>query len=483
MILKEVFSSSSTFQTVLLVKKNFVPGPSSRPSAWIDDIEKKKTSNNSYSSLLASITDHYENNNLLMLSTNQTMFLSSPFDYQFHNGTQLSPSSSPSSSTLISVVLGVILFTITIWTILGNILVILAFVLDKQIRQGGMSNYLIINLAISDLLLGIAVLPFSASYSTFGIWYFGKFLCEFWLAIDVLCSTASIWVRRKEWNCEERRRTVLLFEGLLMIAFDRYIATNYPIRYRHHRHSIRLALSYICVAWFVSLAICLLPTLFFEKKVPIVSSSQNRTLFVSPTKYTSTNRQCELYKDLKFVLISSLLSFYIPLIIMIFLYVKVLYAIRQQSRKMKKKTNTGELLPRKRDAENAPCYADPSSKRAFLSCCFSDPPSPLANEDLSPGDQQQQQPLGRREITAEARVTRSLAIVIGCFICCWLPFFTLYIIRAVCLCLSFNAIEFFVWLGYSNSSINPVLYAILNKNFRLAFKNIFLSMKKGLFCL
>lgn len=199
MILKEVFSSSSTFQTVLLVKKNFVPGPSSRPSAWIDDIERRKTSNNSYSSLLASLTDHYENNNLLMLSTNQTMFLSSPFDYQFHNGTQLSP-----SSTWISVVLGVILFTITIWTILGNILVILAFVLDKQIRQGGMSNYLIINLAISDLLLGIAVLPFSASYSTFGIWYFGKFLCEFWLAIDVLCSTASIWVRRKEVNCEGR---------------------------------------------------------------------------------------------------------------------------------------------------------------------------------------------------------------------------------------------------------------------------------------
>jgi hypothetical protein len=95
----------------------------------------------------------------------------------------------------ISIFIGIILFTITIWTILGNILVILAFVIDKQIRQGGMSNYLIINLAISDLLLGIAVLPFSASYSTFGIWYFGKFLCEFWLAVDVLCSTASIWVK------------------------------------------------------------------------------------------------------------------------------------------------------------------------------------------------------------------------------------------------------------------------------------------------
>ena len=95
--------------------------------------------------------------------------------------------------------------------------------------------------------------------------------------------------------------------------------------------------------------------------------------------------------------------------------------------------------------------------------------------------QRDQQPLGRRELSAEVRVTRSLAVIVGCFICCWLPFFTLYIIRAICHCLSFNAIEFFVWLGYSNSSINPILYAILNRNFHLAFKNIFLSIKKIIF--
>jgi hypothetical protein len=131
-----------------------------------------------------------------------------------------------------------------------------------------------------------------------------------------------------------------------MIAFDRYIATNYPIRYRHHRHSISLALSYICVAWFVSIVICLLPTLFFEKQIQIYSEEKNRTIYISPTKYNSSNRQCELYKDLNFVVTSSLLSFYIPLIIMIFLYGKVLYAIRQQSLKMNKKVTTSILINR-----------------------------------------------------------------------------------------------------------------------------------------
>jgi hypothetical protein len=141
---------------------------------------------------------------------------------------------------------------------------------------------------------------------------------------------------------------------------------------------------------------------------------------------------------------------------MIFLYGKVLYAIKQQSlirhkTSSKTKSNDDNFQPRET--------------------------SPMQDE-LSSSDQHQ---LGRREITAEARITRSLAIVIGCFICCWFPFFTLYIIRSLCRCLSFNAIEFFVWLGYSNSSINPVLYAILNKNFRLAFKNIFISFKRLFF--
>jgi len=349
-----------------------------------------------------------------------------------------------------SIFIGIILFTITIWTIVGNILVILAFIIDKQIRQGGMSNYLIINLALSDLLLGTSVLPFSAFYSTFQIWYFGKVFCEIWLVIDVLCSTASIWVF--EFPFFLIFDLVFRSQSLLMIAFDRYIATNYPIRYRQYRHSYSLALIYISISWLVSLAICLLPTLFFEKKQAIYSKVDNRTLFISPIKYHESTRQCDLYKDLNFVVTSSLLSFYIPLVIMLFLYTKVLYAIKQQS--------TIRLT---------------TSRKMKVNCHF-DLETKSTNEQHSSLTDLQQ--IGRREISAEVRITRSLAVVIGCFIVCWLPFFTLYIIRAVCLCLSVNAIEVFIWLGYSNSSINPVLYAILNKNFRLAFKNLVLSSKK-----
>ncbi|CAF1007549.1 unnamed protein product [Adineta ricciae] len=413
--------SSSTVKMVLFVKANFLPGPSNHSLHWNKQTDEKNNENNNISYIFSSPNnDHYDNNDFFMLGTNQTMIFSTFLD----NSSQIFST----SSMFISIFLGIILFTITIWTILGNILVILAFITDKQIRQGGMSNYLIINLAISDLLLGIAVLPFSASYSTFGFWYFGKYLCEIWLVIDVLCSTASIW-------------------GLLMIAFDRYIATNYPIRYRHHRHSIRLALIYICVAWFVSIAICLLPTLFFEKKVPMFSEIQNTTIYISPTKYTANNRQCELFKDLNFVVTSSLLSFYFPLVIMIFLYIKVLYAIRQQSLKMKKKslirtslikkntnrTTISDINEKSRDSSSS--IRESTSQKSFPRCCFKSSTnqtpsksklfrhqssskmsqSSFITDDIQHNNDQQQ--LRRREITAEARVTRSLAVVIGCFIC------------------------------------------------------------------
>ena len=185
-----------------------------------------------------------------------------------------------------------------------------------------------------------------------------------------------------------------------MIAFDRYIATNYPIHYRQARHSISLALRNIFIVWFAAFAICLLPTIFFEKKREIYSDIENKTVSISTTKYKELTRQCELYKDRNFVVTSSLLSFYIPLIIMIFLYAKVLYAIKQQS-----------LLLNKNSSKN-------SNFDSSLRTQQSEPA--LTQEELSSPDQQQ---VGRREITAEVRITRSLAIVIGCFICCWFPFF------------------------------------------------------------
>ena len=75
-----------------------------------------------------------------------------------------------------------------------------------------------------------------------------------------------------------------------------------------------------------------------------------------------------------------------------------------------------------------------------------------------------------------------LFAITGVFLLCWWPFFTVNIMRAICLryevlnypkCdIDVNVMGFFVWLGYINSFLNPVIYTIFNPEFRKAFKKI-----------
>jgi len=73
------------------------------------------------------------------------------------NSTEENSSLNELTSLLGTIFIGTILYSLTLWTVLGNILVVIALFTNKKLKQGGMSNYLIGNLAISDLLLGITV--------------------------------------------------------------------------------------------------------------------------------------------------------------------------------------------------------------------------------------------------------------------------------------------------------------------------------------
>ncbi|CAI9624493.1 unnamed protein product [Staurois parvus] len=70
-------------------------------------------------------------------------------------------------------------------------MVIISVVANRQLRIP--TNYLIVNLAIADLLLSTTVLPFSSALEIVDAWVFGKIFCDIWAAMDVLCCTASIF--------------------------------------------------------------------------------------------------------------------------------------------------------------------------------------------------------------------------------------------------------------------------------------------------
>ncbi|KER32032.1 hypothetical protein T265_01811 [Opisthorchis viverrini] len=81
----------------------------------------------------------------------------------------------------------------------------------------------------------------------------------------------------------------------------------------------------------------------------------------------------------------------------------------------------------------------------------------------------------RLEHTRERKAAITVAIITGCFILCWLPFFVRALVTPFCKpgCLMPRwADSFFLWLGYLNSSLNPVLYTVFSPEFRAAFKKI-----------
>ena len=74
----------------------------------------------------------------------------------------------------------------------------------------------------------------------------------------------------------------------------------------------------------------------------------------------------------------------------------------------------------------------------------------------------------------ERKATKTLGIILGAFIVCWLPFFIISLAIPICTsCWFHQAIfDFFTWLGYLNSLINPIIYTMSNEDFKQAFHKL-----------
>ncbi|XP_076682686.1 dopamine D2-like receptor isoform X2 [Andrena cerasifolii] len=199
-----------------------------------------------------------------------------------------------------------ILVIVPCLTLFGNVLVILAVVRERALQT--VTNYFIVSLAVADLLVAVLVMPFAVYVLVNGSWSLPGFVCDFYIAMDVTCSTSSIF-------------------NLVAISIDRYIAVTQPIKYAKHKNNRRVWLT-ILLVWAISAAI----------GSPIVLGLNN-----TPDRVPD---QC-LFYNADFIIYSSLSSFYIPCIIMVFLYYNIFKALRNRARKARanKKPNLGDIKP------------------------------------------------------------------------------------------------------------------------------------------
>ncbi|CAD5215206.1 unnamed protein product [Bursaphelenchus okinawaensis] len=450
---------------------------------------------------------------------------------------------------------GVILAGLCLLTVSGNVLVVVAVCTKKYLRNP--TGYLIVSLAFADLVVGLVVMPLNSLFEmTRHVWLLGLTMCDIFHALDILASTSSIW-------------------NLCVISLDRYMAGQDPIGYRDKVSKRRILIAIVFV-WVMSACLAFPAIIWWRKTSPHLYKDQYQCVFTDNWIY---------------VAFSSLVSFYIPMILILFAYGRVFLIATRHSRQMKdgvKKVKNknwrpgfddtaaqlrihfGRARPKtsaianvilaangaavntqriqqkeegskvilSRSSENGPGIQKAASERSSSS--QGDFERTKSSENcgkavengktlyrninksnstvgttrrendadmvginnmkkeasmvvLSKNDDvktcllaqqlaKDKKKTGMREKSRqmmkyvhEQRAARTLSIIVGAFILCWLPFFIVSPFIAVCpSCVGNHELIFslITWAGHINSMLNPLIYSRFSRDFRKAFKQI-----------
>ncbi|XP_068828421.1 5-hydroxytryptamine receptor 5A [Capricornis sumatraensis] len=276
---------------------------------------------------------------------------------------------------------------------------------------------LMASMAISDVLVAALVMPLSLVHELSGRrWQLGRRLCQLWIACDVLCCTASIW-------------------NVTAIALDRYWSITrhleYTLRARRRVSNVMIALT-----WALSAVISLAPLLFGWGET-----------------YSEGSEECQVSREPSYTVFSTVGAFYLPLGVVLFVYWKIY------------KAATLRVGPRKTNS------VSPISDTVQVKGAAQRPEMVLATRRATVTFQADGDAWGEQK---EQRAALMVGILIGVFALCWIPFFTAELLSPLCACdVPATWKSVFLWLGYSNSFFNPLIYTAFNKNYNSAFKNFF----------
>ncbi|NXY82369.1 HRH1 protein, partial [Alcedo cyanopectus] len=191
--------------------------------------------------------------------------------------------------------LGLFLGSISLTTIVMNILVLCAVKTEKKLQTVG--NLYIVSLSVADLIIGAAVMPLNIVYLLNQVWTLGLPACLFWLSMDYVACTASIF-------------------NLFILCIDRYRSVQQPLQYLKYRTKMRASIMILGV-WLLS----------FMWVIPILGWH----VFANNGKRKVKENKCETeFSEVTwFKVLTAIVNFYLPSIIMLWFYCKIFRAVRK----------------------------------------------------------------------------------------------------------------------------------------------------------
>ncbi|MEQ2162210.1 Muscarinic acetylcholine receptor M5 [Goodea atripinnis] len=177
---------------------------------------------------------------------------------------------------------------VSLITIVGNVLVLLSFKVNSQLKT--VNNYYLLSLAFADLIIGVLSMNLYTTYILMGYWSLGNIACDLWLAVDYVASNASVM-------------------NLLVISFDRYFSITRPLTYRAKRTPKRAAIM-IGLAWLVSFVLWAPPILCWQ-------------YFVGERNVPPDQCQIQFLTEPVITFGTAIAAFYIPVSVMTILYCRI----------------------------------------------------------------------------------------------------------------------------------------------------------------
>ncbi|XP_067372530.1 trace amine-associated receptor 13c-like [Channa argus] len=277
----------------------------------------------------------------------------------------------------------VLLFSVSLLTASLNLLVIISISHFKQLHTP--TNHLLLSLAVSDFFMGLLMFC-----QIDGCWFLGNLMCNLYQYLAFIIGSVSVGT-------------------MVLISVDRYVAICKPLRYSTEITQRRIKIC-VCLCWICSI---------------IYTGLYLKDNLKQPGRYNSCFGECVILINYIAGLADLVISFLLPITVIIVLYMRVFVVAVSQARAMR--SHIGAV----------------SLQRSV-------------------------------KVTAkksELKAARTLGVVVGVFLICLCPYYIVSLTGQDTLLHSSSA-AFVIYLYYFNSCLNPLIYAFLYPWFRKSIKLI-----------